>query len=299
MKMDDDARARIHEAIRPSRNEVIAAKRRVLEILSDRQPHNSNGLLNLLVDDERLPTPQRGDRVDLDSFDETHPILRFVRLQTAVVEAISELDALGYILPCHSSDQSNVAQILTVPWHRRGTSSGVNMSDGVPILRHQHIRLIHGLLPSYVPRLYDHDIYLEALTTLELDDRPRRCLYEALGAYRRGLYISCGSLLGAVSEAAWFSLGEAFRGESKAWADLLDRGTFRELQKKILPKLRSLFPESLIDELVSFSSVLRRMRNYGVHQRAWTTPRSSAISMTRPAAYYSWRTTTTWSEWQR
>jgi hypothetical protein len=47
------------------------------------------------------------------------------------------------------------------------------------------------------------------------------------------------------------SLGETFRPGSKAWADLLDRGTFTELQKKLLPKLRGPFPDSLIDELVS------------------------------------------------
>jgi hypothetical protein len=61
--------------------------------------------------------------------------------------------------------------------------------------------------------------------------------------------------------------GEAFREESKTWADLLDRGTFTDVQKKLLPKLGQWFPDSLIDELVSFASLLRRMRNYGVHPK--------------------------------
>lgn len=265
--MDDDARSRIYVAIGPSRNEVIAAKRRVLEVLSDRQPHHVGNLLNLLVDDEGVPTPQHGDRIDLDAFDEDHPILKFVRLQTAVVEAIGELDALGCLVPVHSEEHANIGHLLNIGWHRQGTSSGIDVSEGVPVLRHQHVRLVHGLNPTYASRIYDHDLYLQALTDLDFDDRPRRCVYEALRAYRQGLYISCGSLLGAVSEAAWFSVGEAFRSESKTWADLLDRGTFIDLQKKLVPRLRQTFHDSVVDEIVSFSSLLRRMRNYGVHPK--------------------------------
>lgn len=245
----------------------MGRKRRVLEVMSDRRPHHVGTLINLLVQDEGILAPQHGDRVDLDSFDASNPFLRYVRLQTAVAEAITELDALGFFVPAHSGEHANVGQILNIPWHRRGTSSGIDMSEGVPILRHQHIRLVHGLNPSYVPRIYDHDLYLEALTDLKFDDRPRRCVYEALRAYRQSLYISCGSLLGAASEAAWFSVGEAFRRESKTWADLLDRGTFTDLQKKLLPRLKEWFPDSLLDELVSFASLLRRMRNYGVHPK--------------------------------
>lgn len=266
-RMDEDARSRIYAAIGPSRNEVIAAKRRVLEVMWDRRPHHIGNLIDLLVEDEHVPTPQHGDRIDLDAFDDSHPILRYVRLQTAVVEAISELDAQGFFVPVHSGEHANIGQLLNIPWHRQGTSSGIDMSEGVPVLRHQHIRLVHGLNPSYFPRIYDHDLYLEALKDLEFDDRPRRCLYEALRSYRQGLYISCGSLLGAAGEAAWFSIGEAFRAESKTWADLLDRGSFTDLQKKLLPKMRPLFPDTLIDELVSFASLLRRMRNYGVHPK--------------------------------
>jgi len=44
-----------------------------------------------------------------------------------------------------------------------------------------------------------------------------------LQAYRRGLYLACASLLGALSEGAWYSLGERLRGVSGKLDDALDK----------------------------------------------------------------------------
>jgi hypothetical protein len=110
---------------------------------------------------------------------------------------------------------------------------------------------------------------MEDLDGLFLDDRARRCLGEALAAYRHGLFLACANLLGAASEAAWYSSGERLRAlDTQLQKALDDDNTVRVIErvKEVFRQRRSL--RILADDVVSTAALLRELRNYGAHPRA-------------------------------
>lgn len=147
----------------------------------------------------------------------------------------------------------------------QGTSSGVHLELYLPTLEPAY-RLPHRLRGRETS-LFDADLFLDDLEDLDLTTQTRQIAEEALQAYRRGLYIACASLLGALSEGAWYSLGERIRGVSGKLDDALDKDATAAVQKQLADRMREAVKGTTADELMSQATLLRELRNFGVHPR--------------------------------
>lgn len=90
----------------------------------------------------------------------------------------------------------------------------------------------------------DPDLFLEELSDLGLDERAERALRESIRAFNRGLYLAAASLLGVVSEAAWYAaasrlakpgsrLEVEMRNERTAKVQTLVAGILRERSGRV------------------------------------------------------------------
>src|SRR5690348_16538342 len=87
-----------------------------------------------------------------------------------------------------------------------------------------------------------------------------------VAAARRGLYLSAVNLLGAVSEAAWYSIGEAIRDRNAELAQALDENRTAQVQRLVATQLESVRRQrTTVTELRAHAAYLRDLRNYGVH----------------------------------
>ncbi len=99
-----------------------------------------------------------------------------------------------------------------------------------------------------------------------LTRRTERTLGEALAAARRGLYQAALTLLGAVSEGAWYVVGEAFRGRSAELAVSLDKEATAQVQRLVRDELaKGKRQRATAGELYAHANYLRDIRNYGIH----------------------------------
>jgi hypothetical protein len=104
-----------------------------------------------------------------------------------------------------------------------------------------------------------------------------RCVDEALCAHRRGLHLAALNMLGAASEAAWYSLGEQLRDWSAQLAKALDEDTRTaaviRLVHEVLVQLKpGRVSRETLEELRSCATYLRDLRNYGLHPRRAVRP---------------------------
>jgi len=179
----------------------------------------------------------------------------------------ASLVAEGVLTPAVSSGND----YLSVAVHRSGTSGGERVPVATPSLADTY-RLTPGRdAPSELP-LLDANAFVDGLDGL-LDDRARRCLEEALAASRRGLYLSALNLIGAVSEAAWYSIGEALLPTHQELEKALAENRTALVQHLVGEALSSVKRQKLaVTELRTHAAYLRDLRNYGVHPRGEIDP---------------------------
>lgn len=268
----------IEAIVQPSRVDIVRAKRLILDHVSDGLPHEANELVLRLPLSEGMTAPYGNDnRLDVADPHQAHlvingsnPVLRHMRLQTAGMEALVELASEGLLIPTHrdSSKTPALTQATSISVQVQGSGSSYQVSQKVSQVMEAYV-LPHRLR-SVSPWPFDPDLFIESLGPVELEPRAERTLRQALEAYRRGLYLASAALLGAVSEAVWYWAGELVREESPKLAQALDSERTAEVQRLVVEILRKVkdLPRSLPDELLSTASLLRGLRNYGVHPRA-------------------------------
>ena len=134
-----------------------------------------------------------------------HVVLERFRL--AGVAALAELASEGLVMPLVEDAQS---QWVTVPVSRCGHPVVYRVACSQHLLPGGAYGLARRLKESSGLAILDTDVFLtdSGLSNLAAEQRVLRCLAEALDAFRRGLHLACVSLLGAVSEGAWYAAGE-------------------------------------------------------------------------------------------
>jgi hypothetical protein len=264
----------VQEVVQPSRVEIVEAKRALLALVADGLVHSSDALVRALANSRGVAMPAERSRLDIPSRDAmaetvtpTHPILENIRLQIAATEALAELQAEGVLVAAERDSSKPWSQTVpyNVPWSMQGTSSGVQLELHLPTLE-QAYRLPHRLRDREAS-LFDAELFLDDLEDLGLTAQTRQIAEEALEAYRRGLFIACASLLGALSEGAWYSLGERIRGVSGKLDEALDKDATAVAQKQLADRMRDAVKGTVADELFSQATLLRELRNFGVHPR--------------------------------
>ncbi len=274
----DDA---IRAAASPSWSETVRAKREILELLADGEPHGIGSIQQVLhrIDDVPVHLGHR-PKVEVPSADDierivtpTHPIIAHYRMAWAATEALVDLMTLGLVVevvdpPTHESSHPLLHRDqATVGYQVAGYASGTRLQPPMPPLGRAY-RVVPRHRES-APWFADPDLFTEDLDELGLDARARRCLDEALAAYRRGLYLACTSLLGAASEAAWYAAGSQLRHLDGQLGTALDGERTAKVISRASEVLRQQRPlGSVADDLASTAALLRDLRNYGAHPRA-------------------------------
>ena len=264
----------IEKAITPSRIDVVRAKRLILETLSTGDVVDRRTLQDALASAEgaqsqsdtliEIVTPE----APADSVSDDHPQIRYLRFRVAAVEATAELAAHGLLVAIdgefrpsgHFTFKHQTREGSTT---RTGT---IHAELRLPALATAY-RLSHNLLEK-PPWFLDVDLFVADLTELPLSEQLRQILSEAFKAYRNGLFLACASLIGAVSEGAWYALAEPISGETGKLRQALDGDRTAHVQKLLADEFRSVSRAGTgPEEVLAHASVLREIRNFGVHPR--------------------------------
>lgn len=272
------------EAMQPSRMEVIAAKRVALNEFRGTNPLLHAGtVLNRRLEDLGIsiaPDPQERLEVREDAevpFDRDAPALLRRRTRVAVRQAMTELVAAGVAVQFPGTNELKVPIRLVGPHGVVDDHQPVWVNTPLPAGEGRDSSAPEGEpLYAFAPRMtldsglevLDSDFFVADLQGVELEVRARRCLEEALEAYRRGMYLSCVNLIGAVSEAAWYSAGEQLRDQDSALVKALDGDRTEQVLARVAEVLRASSKSRYgIEELHAHAGFLRELRNYGVHPR--------------------------------
>ena len=277
--MSDDVglAQRINELINPTLTDVRRVKRGMLPTLEDGEPHYTAHLIrtgvaaiDAQVSLQTLELQFGGSPEPALVLPDDPPVL-YVRGRLAGMRALVELSVSGLVIPAEGPEDSD--EIREDPLLRPGRASmgykyfggsaGVTMN-----LRRPALAQAYMLAQPGEPRWYlDPDIFREDVGEIVLTDRGRRALNEALAAFRRLLYLACASLLGVVSEAAWYAAADRLAPEGSKLRQHLTSDRTALVQSGVAQILREKGVGSftLADELLAHASVLREIRNYGVH----------------------------------
>jgi hypothetical protein len=268
--------ASLDEALSPTRADVVVAKSLLLETLATGGATTVTDLATAVYVHEGLPVevPYR-DPVDLPpNADPAEVVRRDVpqiaraRMERAVTRALAELELEGVLVPIRDVNAQTTLQV-----HSGNTTGGYYAKAPAPAIAGAY-ELAEDKRTT-ASELLDADLYTSDITDL-LGNRGVRCVDEAFRAHRRGLHLAAVNMLGAASEAAWYSLGERLRSHSTALARALDEDrtvtVFRQVQDVVIQLRVGRSTRENMDELRSHAAYLRDLRNYGLH------PRSSVFS---------------------
>lgn len=271
----DDVHSAIRDAVRPTWPEIVRSKRAVLAMLADREPRGIRDLQSCLLAAEGAPPHvDRKARVVLsgrDHVSDTEPILHHYRLVYAATEAIVDLVAQGLVVPVaeaptHETSDS-IVRDLAIGYEHSGGRSAVRPDAPLPTMAAAY-RVAPHLAWDDVRWFADPDVFVSDLEGLGLDQRTRRCIREALAAYRAGLHMSAANMLGAASEGAWYAAGERLRHLEPSLATALDNENTTKVRRGVANLLGNVSSQrSTVNALVAQAELLSELRNYGIHPR--------------------------------
>lgn len=273
--------AAVADAIKPAWSEIVRAKKAIREILADGAPHGIRTLQGCLMVADGVPLqPAHREKLQLGSADDietvvtsAHTLLARPRLALAATEALLDLVAQGIAIgvadsPEHADGEPIVGASINIPYQLGGYGAAVNRSAALPNLSRAY-RLAPRLVDEAKQWFLDPDVFTADLSQLELDRRARRCIVEALAAFRQGLFLACASLLGAASEGAWYAAGERLRHLDTQLANALDSDNTAKVMTRVGEVIRQHgVPRAAVDELHAQAALLRQLRNYGIHPRS-------------------------------
>jgi hypothetical protein len=277
----DDVEAAVHGALTPSWAEIVRAKHAQRALLEDGRPHGIRTLQTCLHAAEDVPLPDPADRLRIGAAIDIpavitagHPVLAGHRLALAGTEAVLDLAAQGLLVevadpPDHGAGHPVVSHgYLTITVEFANRAWGIRHPTELPALAAAY-RLAPGLVGREETWFLDVDLFTADLDRLQLDARTRRCITEAIAAYRRGLFLACTNLLGAASEGAWYAAGEQLRDLDPQLPKVLAADETTKVVRRVCEVLRqSGRLRASSDELQAHVGLLRQLRNYGVHPRA-------------------------------
>jgi len=254
-------------AIAPSTADIARATEAVLDELS-RGTRPTSGLAAVAAAALGAPTSgtdnvyNAGDgsssTVDADA-----PVLAIRRAGVAGRLALAKLVAAGQIVPAIYPGAVSIDVVIANSMSR--SQGPVQVPADQVTLTGEAYRLAPGVDPATALPLSLVEPWLAQAGPL-LTRRTERTLGEALAAGRRGLYQAALTLLGAVSEGAWYVVGEAFRDRSAELADSLDREATAQVQRLVRDELATVRRQRAVaGELYAHANYLRDIRNYGIH----------------------------------
>lgn len=267
MASAEDLIPQLAAAIAPSAADIARATEAVLEELSQ-GARPTGGLIGAAAAALGAPTGgtdniyNAGDGSSK-TIDADAPVLVTHRAGAAGRLALAKLVAAGQIVPAVYPGAVRIDVVIGNSMYR--SQGPVRVPADEVTLTGEAYRLAPGVDPATALPLSSVEPWLAQAGPL-LTRRTERTLAEALAAARRGLYQAALTLLGAVSEGAWYVVGESFRDRSHDLADNLDREATAQVQRLVRDELAKVKRQrSAAGELYAHASYLRDIRNYGIH----------------------------------
>jgi hypothetical protein len=275
MSIPEETRTALQAAAQATDADVLLAKQLALAALDDGRLLSYTQLFDRLCAEVDVPVhPQRREHLDIDglrrglshAFDASAPQVMRVRMQVAATEALADLAAQGMVVPIQDGDTSGGN--ITVPVGGIQWSGGARLSIPTPRVD-THYRLVRGLAGRSDFRFFERTQYVSGIEDL-VGTRGARCVQEALDSFRRGLYLSSANMLGAASEAAWYTVAEAIPTVSKQLTDALEAESTAKVVRLTAEHLISHGGRvrTVVLALQTHEAYLRTLRNYGLHPRA-------------------------------
>lgn len=211
---------------------------------------------------------QRGAPRDL-PYDSGDGQAHYYRMWSATAEAVWSLIGQGFVVPASAGQETRYEHDTQVvaPNHVRLSARGRDwLASGELVIR-------------------DADMFLRDLPPMS--QRVKRCLREAVEAYRRGLPLACVILLGAASEAGWNLIATEMQARWPGESEAIARAdSLQARQAAALKTLRQL-PKPQRSEILRLLAAIRTisssspasMRTSGTTLSTTTSRRSrSALS---------------------
>ncbi|MGI5127474.1 hypothetical protein ACQEVB_11750 [Pseudonocardia sp. CA-107938] len=270
MDLGAEREAQLIAAVTPSPADVLIAKRIAFDLLEQRTRLDIDGLFTHLCQQAGVDSHTGNhDHLEVDGvarglgrhFDPDAPVLVRERLRASAVEAFADLVNHQAIVPIEPDfkvrvgiKDLNTRGGTDIPLPRSRVSVGPHRLIGTPA--------------GTDFRFFDAELYLDGIDDL-LGKRGCRCLGEALDAYRRGLYLSSVNMLGATSEAAWYTIAAAVAQPPAKLAAAIAGDVTAQVIKLTLDHLHTLPGKKpiVLHELGAHAAHLRDLRNYGLHPR--------------------------------
>jgi hypothetical protein len=266
--------ARIDACVTPTAADVTSAKECILRVLVRSDSATRDELIAVVLSEAELPGQNDGQDAPLNLPPGGDPERLISREMTAIARirtlraariALSELAAEGVAIPIFNPSNDNVQLSVQVG----GTTGPYLIPARTPELGEAYV-LPDAQRVAALP-LLDASIYAQNLDDL-LGQRGRRCIEEGLRAHRRGLHLAAVNMLGAASEAAWYSVGERCREQDTRLAKALDEEKTAQvisLTADLLGRVRidGHSIRDTLDDLRSQAAHYRNLRNYGLHPR--------------------------------
>lgn len=272
MNLDADTAAELDRAVTPDRVEVHAVAGIILK--ATRNGIVNDGALRMkavqeLGGDAAFDAGYRHGRNHLqvsgpDSISRDDPLVTYHRLHYATQLAIDHLVRAGLPRPVKSAPPG----ATTVSVDTGGSRFGHRPFHPEPDSHTGHF-IAASALPGLGPDLAIEP-FLAGTDDLELEDRTRRCLHEAIDAHDTGLELAAANLLAAVVEGAWYAVGGAHPQPPTKLTDALERDQTAKVMQLVSDWLRGGATQAQkvrCDEVHAFASLMRSVRNYGVHPR--------------------------------
>jgi hypothetical protein len=279
-QVERELATRVQEIVSPTRTDIVRAKRAILRALDDGLSHRTGHLFAAVLQaagsptDVKVPGLTFSEQPSAEKITGDERSLGQLRARIAAQQGIAELTADGLLVPAldRNVDEPRpgalVESKLQIGLNYPGMQTSFPVLLSVPTVADAY-RILNPSKSGH--RWYlDPDIFLEDLKGLNLEERARRTLQEALSSFRRGLYLASVSLLGVVSEAAWWAAARRLSpGDQRLEKAIELPAATAKVDVLVADRLRAVkgLGKTVPDELLAHAAVLRELRNYGVHPR--------------------------------
>lgn len=275
----EPAREKVERIVHPSSEHIAVAKEAIISLLCAQGAAETSALTSQVLEaNGQNPVAARDPRT-LQAIDPWEQQAEHVRSIAAARMALSELQGEALALPMGGSLNGQGALYVTI---RTAHGSHGESFDDYNLLLAQSYRASSNALSldgkGFV--LHDPDLYLRRVGTRGMHERVATSLTEAVGCYRRGLYLGAAVLIGSASEGAWMELVRAVGNVLDKLPSVLDKElakatpSIKVVQEHTRDTILAQFESAMkkanvrkgdLEQVMDTAGYYRRLRNYAIH----------------------------------
>ncbi|MCC7420008.1 MAG: hypothetical protein IT428_07005 [Planctomycetaceae bacterium] len=258
-----DAGKFIHARIVMTRDDIARAKAWILET---RAAGQADSQASRWLKEQRIDEPREIATNAANCDELLANAARAYSLRASFYQAVWEMSVSGHLIVTGDAE-------LWAPQVTYRTSHGAGGIEIPKAPNPKPATYLHLKSPDDTPR--DPDVFLKGVNCSTLHSGIREAIEQALGCFRRGLYMPATAMLAAGAEAAWTECGtEVARHLSNSKLDAIMTDSYASISKKVAETRKALEhgdaktllktagrTSANIDEAHVWTTVLRDRRN--------------------------------------